>query len=316
MKSNVQKSWLDVHAAMRETTRRWIYDPNVRFVDFGYRIRDGKIVVDESPRIRVHVIRKITDPEQLEAAIRNGITHDVVEEEIGGFLTDVPEGFYRLNQGRRARMAPLQGGLSISDAYRYVAGTLGGLVRDNETDAAMILSNWHVLAGRWYARSGWPILQPGRADGGYAADMVARLSRHAMASSYDAAVATLADSRDIVNSQYELGRVTGVAWAQIGMNVVKSGRTSEVTRGYVTGVEGVARMPYSGVYRLIRNVMTIESHGRSTVSSPGDSGSFWLEEETGKVVGLHFAGGNNPERALAIDMPPILEALNVHVAVN
>ena len=95
------------------------------------------------------------------------------------------------------------------------------------------------------------------------------------------------------------------------MEVVKSGRGTNITHVRVTGVEGTARMPYSGVYRLIRNVVTIEPRKGLEVSAGGDSGSFWLQEETMLAVGLHFAGSDRPERALAVDMQPVLDALNV-----
>ena len=100
------------------------------------------------------------------------------------------------------------------------------------------------------------------------------------------------------------------------MAVIKSGRASGITHGRVAGVEGTARLSYSGVDRLIRNVMTIDPRDASSqASAAGDSGSFWLEEETMNVVGLHFAGSDDPERALAIDMQPILDALKVDMAV-
>ena len=54
-------------------------------------------------------------------------------------------------------------------------------------------------------------------------------------------------------------------------------------------------MTYSGVTRLIRNVMTINPRDAlSQVSTGGDSVSWWLEEETMNVVGLHFAGSDRP----------------------
>jgi endonuclease G len=310
---------------MREAVRRYIYDPNVMFIDFGWRVRGGTLLDKDSPRIRVHVIEKIPEP-ALEAATKKGITRSKIRRTIAGFPVDVPQGAYRLHQRRwswgggwrqpanprTGRVTPMQGGISISDAYRSIAGTLGGLVIDRETGDRMILSNFHVLAGRWYARPGWPIYQPGRGDSGSRADTVARLSRHAMASNLDAAVAELTSDRQLINDQFDLAPVRGVGWAQVGMDVIKSGRTTAVTRGRVTGVEGTARMPYSGVKRLIRNVMTIEPRRRGPqVSAGGDSGSFWLDEETKNVVGLHFAGGDDPEHALAIDMQPILDALNV-----
>jgi endonuclease G len=315
-----QRSWARVRLAMREAERRWIYDPNVMFVDFGWRERGGTLVKDELC-VRVHVIEKIAPGTALEAATQKGITHGPIPDTIAGYPVDRPQGAYRLHQrwwggwrrpvnARARRTAPMQGGISISN-YRYIYGTLGGPVIDRETGARMILSNWHVLAGAWRARPGWPIRQPGRGDGGGHADIVAKLSRSAMSANLDAAVAELTGNRQLINHQFDLGPVTGVGWAQLGMEVVKSGRGTDVTYGHVTGVDGTARMPYGGVKRLIHNVMTIEPRRRPQVSAGGDSGSFWLQEETMHAVGLHFAGSDRPERALAIDMQPILDALNV-----
>jgi endonuclease G len=137
-----------------------------------------------------------------------------------------------------------------------------------------------------------------------------------MESNLDAAVAELTGNRQLVNHQFDLNRVAGVSWAQLGMEVIKSGRKTDLTYGLVTGVEGIIKISYNGVKRLIRNVMTIEPRpGQKEVSAGGDSGSFWLEENTMRAVGLHFAGSNHPERALAMDMQPVLDALNVDMVV-
>ncbi len=319
------KGWGQVRLAMREAVRGWIYDPNVMLIDYGWPEHHGTLAREELA-IRVHVVEKFEQP-MLELAVRAGITNARIPDEIGGVPVDVPEsgvlrpqqwswgGWWTWPAEPRARRAtPMRGGISISNAHTYGYGTLGGLVIDRETGARMILSNWHVLATQWHARPGWPIYQPGRGDGGSQGDLVARLSRDAMSSSLDAAVAELAGSRDLVNDQFELAPVRGVSWAQFGMEVVKSGRRTGITRGRVTGVEGTARMNYSGVNRLIRNVMTIEPRvDRGQVSAGGDSGSLWLQEETMHAVGLHFAGGDNPELALAMDIQPILDALKVRV---
>ena len=53
--------------------------------------------------------------------------------------------------------------------------------------------------------------------------------------------------------------------------------------------------------------------GFAEVSRGGDSGSWWLEEDTHQAVGLHFAGQDDPETALAIAMPQVLDALNVDI---
>ena len=80
----------------------------------------------------------------------------------------------------------------------------------------------------------------------------------------------------------------------------------------VTAVEGIARLSYAGLDRVIKHVLTIEPRDSfEQVSGPGDSGSIWLEENSLSAIGLHFAGSDSPERALAMDLQPVLEALRV-----
>lgn len=310
--------------ALREAVLVYLFDPNVGLIDFGHPEHGGKIAEDELA-IRFHVRRKLSGP-ALEAAVGAGQTRPIPPF-IAGFPTDVPEGIYRLQQqwsgwggwgkppavnSRTARADPLRGGLSISDENHYAAGTLGGLVIDRMTGAEMILSNWHVLVADWGARAGQLIYQPGRLDGGTSLDTVATLTRDAMAVNLDAAVARLNGGRRLVNDQLDLEPVAGIGWAELGMQVVKSGRTSGVTYGRVTAIEGIAKMRYGFLERIIRHVVTIEPRlDFETVSAAGDSGSWWLEQDTRRAIGLHFAGSNAPERGLALDMPAVLDALNV-----
>src|SRR5262245_7347162 len=289
----------------------------------------------EEPRIRVHVVKKIPPGPALEAATVTGVTSGEIPPQFAGIPVDIPQGAYRLHQStaggralssafaapglatvRTRRIQPLRGGISISDGRRPIAGTLGGPVLDRSTGHAMILSNWHVLSGV-FGRPGGAILQPGRLDGGTPTDQVARLDRNAMTSNLDAAVATLGDERPIVNGPWGLRPIRGSALAQLGMSVEKSGRTSGVTRGVVTGVEGTKRTYYAGAgYRVIRHVISI-TPGDPELSLPGDSGAMWIDEATTKVVALHFAG-NQPghtEEALAIDIGPVLDALGVDLYV-
>jgi endonuclease G len=129
----------------------------------------------------------------------------------------------------------------------------------------------------------------------------------------DAAVATLTGYRNIVNQQKGLGSVTGVTTPLLGMRVVKSGRTTGVTKGIIDGIGGRRMFNYGGISRMVREHIHIipAPDGTPTVSSPGDSGAWWLEESTQRAVGLHFGGNDHPEYALAFSMPPVLEALNV-----
>lgn len=293
-------------------------DDNVTAVDFGLPLHGGEIADDERA-IRVHVRQKLP-LSVLEAA---GVP--AVPRTIREFETDVLEGTYRPHlwwqtvgaqpraDPRVVRADPLRGGISISDNRHYAAGTLGARVIDRSTGVEMMLSNWHVLVADWAGRPGQPIYQPGRLDRGAAADTVARLTRDAMSNNLDAAVATLTGSRGLVNDQLGLGPITGVALATHGLRVAKSGRTTGVTYGRVTGLGGVAQIAYSGIQRLIRQVVTIDPFWGGEVSRPGDSGSVWLENEKRQAVGLHFAGSDAPERALAIDFAAVLAALNVEL---
>jgi endonuclease G len=309
-----------VRLAVREAIYYHYSDPNVTLIEFGLKKRGGQVIEDETA-IRIHVRQKLTGA-ALETAARQGQTRPIPVE-VGGFQTDVSQGTYYPHQWGRWRrpspsnprateLAPMRGGISISDERHHSYGTLGGLVVDQETGVEMMLSNWHVLAADWLARPGQRILQPGRLDGGTPANTVATLARDAMSANLDAAVATLNGGRPLINHQLDLGPIQGVAQAELGMEVVKSGRRTSVTSGRIMAVEGVAKMRYGHVERLIRQVVRIEPlWPMGQVSGPGDSGSVWLDKATMQAVGLHFAGGDFPERALAIDMPSVLDALKV-----
>jgi endonuclease G len=98
------------------------------------------------------------------------------------------------------------------------------------------------------------------------------------------------------------------------MQVIKSGRTSGITSGRVTAIQGVAKIRYGYVERIIRHVVTIEPHlNFEDISAAGDSGAWWLDPLTGRAIGLHFAGSNFPERGLALNMPAVLDALDVDI---
>jgi hypothetical protein len=312
--------------ALREAIRSHLFDPNVSLIDFGNPEHEGQIALGELA-IRIHVKKKLFGA-TLEAAVAAGYTRPIPPA-IGGFPTDVPQGTYRVYQWpwdrswwappaanpHRAHDDPLRGGISISDEFHNAAGTLGGKVIDRATGAEMILSNWHVLVADWTARPGQRIYQPGRLDGGTFADSVATLARDAMSVNLDAAVAALNGSRTLINDQLELGPVTDVGKAELGMELVKSGRTSGATRARVTAVEGTAKIAYGSLSRVIRQVVTIEPRlGFEQVSAPGDSGSWWLDPTTMRAIGLHFAGSDFPERGLALDMQSVLDALNVDIA--
>jgi hypothetical protein len=322
------------HEALHRAVCLHLRDPNVSLVDLGWRIRDsqgGRIDVGDL-RVRVHVRQKLRGEAaaRLESFGSFGATRKVSERNIG-FPIDVPQANYRTHGwlgfpagnpgpvivGASPRVA-MQGGISVAGAYLSGYGTLGGKVIDRQTREAMILSNWHVLVANHSAPVGTPVYQPQRGD---PSNIVAHLTRNGLNRHVDAAVATIGNSRRLENNQFGLGPITGSDWAQPGMAVIKSGVRSGITTGMVTGTNGQQFMNYGGYPQAIRGVVHIAppaGRENQTVSEGGDSGSWWLEQNSRKAVGLHFAGDTDPDReyALAINMPLVLDTLGVDVALS
>jgi endonuclease G len=299
----------------------YLANPRVTLIDIGYRMKDGEYTGELA--VRVHVRKKpsqaIFELMSLEAP---GLV--IEKEKIPFPVVDIIEGAYPLQRGwwysppaepRARAYNPLKGGISVSCEWLYGYGTLGGIVEDRITREKMILSNWHVLAGSEYAMPGLRIFQPAYGDGGSGADTVALLERHAFAQGVDAAVARLTGSRGWTNEEDGLGPVNGATAPLLGMRVVKSGRASGITYGVIDGIEGDYPIYYGGMLHRIHYVNRIVPQpGRDEVSRGGDSGSWWLEESTRLACGLHFAGQDNPETALGIAMPQVLDALKVDIA--
>lgn len=298
----------------------YLFNPRVTLIDIGWKIKEtvGGQTTEELA-VRVHVRHKPRGAALEAYAERH--PELLVDKSRIPFLVDIVESNYPLqwywpvvrSVPRAQVFRPLCGGISISNEWFYNYGTLGGMVKDRDTGDEMLLSNWHVLVGSAYVRRGIRIYQPGGGDGGRFQHTVAHLERHAMNQGIDAAVAKLTDAR-WTNDQLNVGPVSGVTAPLLGMRVVKSGRGSGVTKGVIDGVEGEYPIEYGGFPRKIKHVYRIVPVPASgEVSRGGDSGSWWLEEDTKRAVALHFAGYNDPETALAIAMPQVLEALNVHV---
>jgi hypothetical protein len=300
-----------------------LFDPNVSLIDLGLRIYDtqGYKIADEFC-VRVHLRCKLFG-ERFEAFAARYPERVIIPERIG-FPVDIPQADYQIQwwpwwswkptpSGHRSRLFnPVQGGISISNALENGYATLGGGVFDRKTGREMILSNWHVLAG-WYAQRGLAIYQPGRWHGGHSNHTVAHLERHALDQKIDAAVAELANTRQLINDQLGLGPVTGVGNPAVGMRVTKSGCGSGVTKGIITGIGGSKAHYYDGIPRVISHKVHIAQVPEGgQVSRKGDSGAWWLEAGTNKAVALHFAGSDFPEYGLAIAMPQVLDALSVH----
>lgn len=321
----LKRSFIGLQVAIEN----YFNDPNVSYIDVGYRIKDTQnFRLEDELTVRVHVKKKLRG-EEFEQ-FKKLYPERIITDERVGFPTDVPEAKYHLNfwkscdRNLRRRLNspfyrhdPLCGGISISNERLYGYGTLGGIVKSRIDGATMILSNWHVLAGSTRVLPGEPIYQPGLIHGGEDQDIIGYYLKDALAQNIDAAVAQLNDNRTISSDQKYIGSITGTKAPELGMAIKKSGAGSFVTIGRIVGIKGIFKNERYGPDKIIEHVFSIKPvHEMDEVSAGGDSGSWWLENESRKVVGLHFAGSDYPEYALAISMPAVLDALLVDVFVD
>jgi len=106
----------------------------------------------------------------------------------------------------------------------------------------------------------------------------------------DAAIAMPLDPSHVTNEILELGYATGFGRAEIGMPVVKSGRTTGITRGTIDAVDGLIKISYgSGRIAIFANQIIT-----TKILEGGDSGSLVGEDKDPlKIIGLGFAGSDD-----------------------
>lgn len=259
---------------------------NVVGVGVGYKETKGKET--EELAVQVYVEKK--------AARKDISAADMVPADFNGAKTDVKEVGRIDALAFNTRIRPARPGYSLGH-YKITAGTFGCLVRDTCSPCRVhILSNNHVLANSNAANIGDPILQPGPVDGGtFPADLIARLTRfvpirfgHPLRYNLvDAALATPTDLRNVIAPIVNLGQPNGTVEATLGMDVVKSGRTTETTAGKVTGVDATIAVNYGVGIAYFRNQILT-----TNMSAGGDSGSLLLSPQGREGTGLLFAGSS------------------------
>ena len=212
-------------------------------------------------------------------------------------------------QPHRMRLRPAPGGISCGH-FAITAGTLGCLVRGRSApriNRLMVLSNNHVLANTNAGPLGASILQPGPFDGGNnPADRIAILERF-VPINFAAGAANVVDCAtgwawpDRVRKElmyisggviryFRVGAVPVAAFP--GMQVGKTGRTTQLTRGGVTAVGVTLNVNFGGgrVARFV-NQIAVRTPG-GNFSAGGDSGSLiWTWDARRAPVALLFAGG-------------------------
>lgn len=258
--------------------------------------------------------------------------HDVIE--VGDLIAEPnpdpdpdPGSDFDLNDGtddvdvadvrveRRARRDPVPAGAEESPDGMGWVGTGGPLARVTDTSVAgtrwsdsvsegdtVRLSNWHVYNGGEF-NEGHQISQPHR--GRQVGEVVGGVPL-SNGISVDVAARSVSgeDGWGVVDLPGRFGRGVRTDTDLVGETVTKSGRTTGVTSGRVRAVGANVRIRYSsGSYRIEDTIIA------DRMSAGGDSGSAVYIEDSGDLVGLHFAG--SPKASVSVRMANVMDSLGV-----
>ena len=197
-------------------------------------------------------------------------------------------------QNRRRKWRPAPAGISVAHG-EVTAGTLGSPPLRTADDKIVFLTNAHVAAPIGAASAGDPILQPGPADGGTPQDVIGHLLEWTEieregANACDSALVEIDD--DLVDDDIlALGDIEGWAEPEIGVEYVKSGRTTGVTSSELLGRN--ARVQVGGYYPGEATTFEgVDVFG--AMSAGGDSGSLIgnQREDGFYATDLLFAGSD------------------------
>lgn len=213
---------------------------------------------------------------------------------------------------------PIQ--LGTSGGWRYdlangycCGGTLGSLITKGGTK--YILSNYHVFESDIVAggnnrvsQTGDPIIQPGLIDvscNAANAQDVATLEVHRSLpnSNVDAAIAAIISGmvRDD-GAILEIGTLSSqTVAAAINQKVKKSGRTTGLTRSYISGLNATVSVAYENecaggsAFTKTFTGQIVIANKASKFLAAGDSGSLMVEDVSTnpRAIGLLFAGSSS-----------------------
>lgn len=302
--------------------------PNVTGVGVGYKVTDGRRTAQAA--LQFSVDRKM-EPQAL-AAEGLAVIPAAIEFEGVTIPTDVVQRSYKpsyvvvspqAKTERKKRIDPVCPGVSIGHV-QSTAGTLGAIVIDRGSQAPALLSNWHVLCGA-SGKVGDAIVQPGPFDDDRVSrNGVGRLLRSHLGVAGDCAIASIEGRRLDPLILALAVQVQAIGKPELGDIVVKSGRTTDVTYGVVTRVDGLFKMPYPGMPTQTIGGFEIEPSpdhpaAGNEISKGGDSGSAWMavdkkSQVTSTMLGLHFGGdaeGSEGEFALACYAHSVFEKLEL-----
>lgn len=286
---------------------------NVVSIGIGYKTKKGLLTNQKA--LIVGVVKKLPRAnilsQDLIPTMLDNVLTDVVEvgvvKLLGFALPHFPPGETPREQFKRTeKIRPAPAGVSVGH-YKITAGTLGAVVKGSFPGGIAILSNNHVLANLTDGKDrrasiGDPIYQPGPADGGKKTDTLAYLHDYyplkwlppnkvgkgdtPPSNLMDAALAVPVSGDAISSDIIGLRAIAGHTKAEPGMSVIKSGRTSGITRGRITAVHTHVSLEQDNRAMIFEQQIAV-----TPVSKAGDSGSL-LVGPGSRAVGLVFAGSD------------------------
>lgn len=311
MAHNIQQ----VRTALKQSTSRLLEHANVVAAGAGYKVVQGRRT--DTLCIVCSVTRKLP--------LATLARRDRVPPDIDGIPTDVIEtGVIRALAARTERHRPAPGGVSIGHP-EVTAGTLGCVIKKNGEFVILsnnhILANSNdarlgdpILQPGTFDGGRRPddrlaelaqfipiTFREPLSDCGFARAVIALLNAgcrligsrtryriyrvEAADNLVDAAIARPLDPADMSPEILEIGRIQGVGRGELGMGVVKSGRTTGLTRGEILQVNVTVDVQY-GPGRVARFTDQLMA---GAMSQGGDSGSAVLSSDH-QLIGLLFAG--------------------------
>lgn len=283
--------------------------PNVCGVGVGFKVKGGRRL--QKLAIRVYVkekvpLGKLKKADRLPRSIED-IPVDVIVRKPSFHMFDP----FNPSPEHAALHSVLLGGISIGILGRGT-GTLGGSFFDNSTLMDVFLTNWHVACGNAVNCADGVVAQPSEFDNAGRQRPVGRVLRSLISAEVDAAVLALDGTAFLERNVLSVGPLGRVVPAELGMTVLKSGRTSGLTSGTITDISEDLDACDSDGSNCHHHVGVIAFEGDDGMVQPGDSGSLLLDTG-GNVVGLVFAGSGDGDVGNACHIQDVLNALNINL---
>lgn len=301
-------------ASAQEEASPWTSGEHIQGLGIAERITDGK-KLDELA-LKVYVDRKLPMA-KVENPVPKKLDLPGMEMQVE---TDVEEIGKVVLEMTTSRFRPAMPGSGLGH-LQVTVGTFGCLVRKKGTKTPLyILSNSHVLANQGVAKKKDPIVQAGALDGGKAPDdLLCELAEWVpfqfTADDYpntvDAAIAKVLKKKDVTSAVRLIGVPKGVSTVvRRGMQVRKSGRTTDLTIGEIKDVDYRLALNYKKPGGGTGRVGLTDQVLCTRYTDGGDSGSA-VFNNGGKIVGLHFAGSTSS--SIFNRIGNVLDALGIEV---